>query len=61
MKQTLTIEDPEHVRLLQGANERAFPGSRRRVRDAFGLRFAGGCCGTSTAHMVAIADRLQRA
>ena len=34
MKQTLTIEDPEHVRLLQGANERYL----RRVRDAFGLR-----------------------
>jgi phosphate starvation-inducible PhoH-like protein len=34
LKQTLTVEDPEHIRLLQGANDRYL----RRVRDTFGLR-----------------------
>jgi homocysteine S-methyltransferase len=53
-----TPEELDGLEALDTEEPAPFAAAVSALRPAFGVRFLGGCCGTTTAHMEAIAERI---
>jgi homocysteine S-methyltransferase len=53
-----TPEELDGLEALDTEEPAPFGAAVAALRPAFGVGFLGGCCGTTTAHMEAIAERI---